>query len=209
MPLIRTNRRPIVAAITFSLLLHIALFLLSRAVIKTPLYPPVITTPVMMVDLVPWEKETPKKRVKKHPKPKEKKSLPKLKGTISIPEKKVKKKKTSKKREDPERRRLAAIRRIEQKVARARLRERYFQMIQQRVKDEWAVPDALLTEEGLRAIIRVKIDKNGRILETKVEKSSGNPYFDRSALQAIARAEPLPPPPKGTAPVEIGLVFQP
>ena len=61
-------------------------------------------------------------------------------------------------------------------------------------------------EEGLEAIISVKILKDGTVIVQRVEKSSGNTLFDRSAIRALAKASPLPPPPYE---MEIGVRFYP
>jgi colicin import membrane protein len=49
-------------------------------------------------------------------------------------------------------------------------------------------------DKDLEAIIAIKILKDGTTIIKRVEKSSGNPEFDKSALRAITKASPLPPP---------------
>ena len=86
--------------------------------------------------------------------------------------------------------------------------EAYVGMIRQRVKRFWVIPDTLLEQKGLEAVIVIKIDKDGLLMGSRFERSSGNPYFDQSAMRAIAKAAPFPSP-LGKAPLEIGLIFQP
>jgi len=112
------------------------------------------------------------------------------------------------KKEDPERRRLAAIKEIERRVReRGQVPPSYPALLTQRVRAFWAIPEVFL-KEGLKAVVRVKISGDGRILSVQIEESSGDPNFDRSTIQALLKAEPLPPPPGGQA-VEVGLVFRP
>jgi len=61
-------------------------------------------------------------------------------------------------------------------------------------------------ERTIEAIVSVRILKDGTALVQKVEKSSGNALFDRSALKALAKASPLAPPPYE---MEIGVRFYP
>jgi TonB family protein len=58
----------------------------------------------------------------------------------------------------------------------------------------------------IEAIVSVKILKDGTARVQRIEKSSGNALFDRSALKALAKASPLPPPPYE---MEIGVRFYP
>ena len=52
----------------------------------------------------------------------------------------------------------------------------------------------------------VKILRDGTAIVQKVERSSGNALFDRSARRAVERASPLSPPPYE---MEIGVRFYP
>ncbi len=60
--------------------------------------------------------------------------------------------------------------------------------------------------KDLEAVISVLILKDGTIRVEKIEKSSGNTFFDRSALIALRNASPVTPPPD-RADVEIGIRF--
>lgn len=80
----------------------------------------------------------------------------------------------------------------------------YYSLITQRIWKQWVYPDTNVT--GLEVIVSVKIDKMGKVISQEVEKSSGNQLFDRSAIKAISKASPLPPPAEE---MEIGVRFYP
>lgn len=80
----------------------------------------------------------------------------------------------------------------------------YYSMIIKKIRQEWVFPENL--DRNLEAIISIKIAKDGSIKIDKIEKSSGNPLFDRYALRAINKASPLPPPPHE---MEVGVRFYP
>ena len=119
---------------------------------------------------------------------------------------------------DTEQQRLAAIKEIEQKVAGRKTDDApvvtdseiqiYVAMARERVKRFWAIPDTLLSEKDLRAVIVIEIDQQGQVQGSRFEQSSGNLSFDQSAMRAVSKAEPFAPPP-GKMPLEIGLIFQP
>jgi TonB family protein len=46
---------------------------------------------------------------------------------------------------------------------------------------------------GYETVISVTINRDGTVSDYNVEKSSGNSYFDQTAIRAIKRASPLPP----------------
>jgi len=80
----------------------------------------------------------------------------------------------------------------------------YYSMITKEIWQQWVYPDT--GKKDIEAIISVKILRDGTAIVQKVEKSSGNGLFDRSAIRAIAKASPLPPPPQE---MEIGVRFYP
>ncbi len=70
----------------------------------------------------------------------------------------------------------------------------YHALVREKIWGEWVYPS--VREEGeLECIVTVRINKDGSIRVVGVEKGSGNRLFDRSALRAIEKASPLPPPP--------------
>ncbi len=67
--------------------------------------------------------------------------------------------------------------------------------IGQRVRARWKVPPKL--PQGLRVKLSIKLSSRGKVIgKIRVIKSSGYPAFDRSAIEAIKRASPLPLPRK-------------
>jgi colicin import membrane protein len=80
----------------------------------------------------------------------------------------------------------------------------YYSTITKVIWQQWVYPDT--GKKDIEAIISVKILRDGTSIVQKVEKSSGNALFDRSAISAIAKASPLPPPPQE---MEIGVRFYP
>jgi colicin import membrane protein len=78
----------------------------------------------------------------------------------------------------------------------------YYALITRKIWGEWIYPD--FGSSGLEVIISLKIEKDGRIVSHEIEKPSGNALFDRSAMNAVSKASPLPPPP---VEMEIGLRF--
>ncbi|MBI4683286.1 MAG: TonB family protein [Nitrospirae bacterium] len=69
----------------------------------------------------------------------------------------------------------------------------YLALVQRKIWDEWIHPD--FNTEKLEAILSFQIDKQGNIISPKIVKSSGNALFDNSAIKAVIKSSPLPPPP--------------
>lgn len=80
----------------------------------------------------------------------------------------------------------------------------YYSKITREIWQQWVFP--YTGQKDLEAIISIRILKDGTITAQRIEKSSGNPLFDRSAIKAIAKASPLSPPPYE---MEIGVRFYP
>ena len=80
----------------------------------------------------------------------------------------------------------------------------YYANIMGEIKQQWIWTDT--GKKDLEAIVSIKILRDGTTLIKRVEKSSGNDLFDRSAVKALTKANPLPPPPYE---MEIGVRFYP
>lgn len=73
--------------------------------------------------------------------------------------------------------------------------EEYYGKLTTHIKTNWALPE-WLSNKKLRASVLVKIDKNGRLIQRQLLKSSGNQQFDEEALSVINKSEPFPAPPQ-------------
>lgn len=70
---------------------------------------------------------------------------------------------------------------------------RYYAIIQQRVKRNWRRPAS--TKKGMSCTIQVRLIPGGDVVNVGVVKTSGDVAFDRSVEAAVYKASPLPLPP--------------
>ena len=86
----------------------------------------------------------------------------------------------------------------------------YYSSIWSRIKGQWALPQSILQNQNLEAVIDVKIARSGTLLSAQFEKKSGNSYFDSSAMRAVRKASPFPPLPEWIRDdnVELGIRFR-
>lgn len=82
-------------------------------------------------------------------------------------------------------------------------RSRWQDVVYTKIKNAWLRPPGL--PEGLKCDLRVRILPNGDVISANVASGSGNRLFDDSALAAVNKASPLPPPPAG---LRDALVFE-
>lgn len=80
----------------------------------------------------------------------------------------------------------------------------YYAKIRKEIWNQWVFPDT--GQKDIETIISIRIRKDGTIIAQKIEKSSGNTLFDKSAIRALTKASPLSPPPYE---MEIGVRFYP
>ena len=66
----------------------------------------------------------------------------------------------------------------------------YKQVIFNKVRDNWSRPPSART--GMKCELLIEIVPTGRVIGVTVVKSSGNSAFDRSAQQAVYKAESFP-----------------
>jgi len=69
----------------------------------------------------------------------------------------------------------------------------YTQEVKQRVKQSWIVAEH---KSGLTAVVRFGILANGEVVGVELVERSGDIVFDESAMRAVRKANPLPPPPE-------------
>lgn len=72
----------------------------------------------------------------------------------------------------------------------------YYSVVWSMIKENWALPEGILSDSDLETVIGVKILKNGSVVELNFEKRSGNRYFDESAMKAIKKVGAFPPLPE-------------
>lgn len=63
----------------------------------------------------------------------------------------------------------------------------YVAQIQREIVQQWSRPPS--ARNGMQAILRVRLIPTGEVIDVKVEESSGNDAFDRSAVLAVSKAE--------------------
>ena len=61
------------------------------------------------------------------------------------------------------------------------------------VQPNWSMP--VYSRSNMVVQVRIQLDPHGKVLDCKVEKSSGRPEFDASAVNAVIRTGDLPAPP--------------
>jgi TolA protein len=89
---------------------------------------------------------------------------------------------------------------------------RYYQALYEKIYQSWILPDYVTEKEGSREVIVViKIQRDGKILGASFEKESGNRQLDASVMNALKKADPLPPLPDDFREnfLEIGIRFIP
>ncbi len=69
----------------------------------------------------------------------------------------------------------------------------YTQQVKQRVKQSWIVAEH---KSGLTAVVRFGILASGDVVGVALAERSGDSVFDESAMRAVRKASPLPPPPE-------------
>ena len=89
-------------------------------------------------------------------------------------------------------------------------RRLYYTEIWDAIREQWVFPEHLKAQR-LETTLVVVIRRDGKVLDLRVEKSSGSEAYDESARPAVRKAEPLPPFPAIYSPAqeEIKLRFHP
>ena len=80
----------------------------------------------------------------------------------------------------------------------------YRDIISALIKSKWFIPSNLKNSFGRTAVV-FYIDRNGRVIDLRVETSSGNQSLDNAALSAVFNAAPFPPLPKGFPRERVGV----
>jgi TolA protein len=82
----------------------------------------------------------------------------------------------------------------------------FLSAIERKVSDHWfsttSQPGA-----GLTCVVYFRLKRDGSIEDVRGERSSGNEFFDRSAVRAVKSASPFPPLPRGFQDEFLGIHF--
>jgi TonB family protein len=84
----------------------------------------------------------------------------------------------------------------------------YLEIVKERVSASWSPPPVSGSPAGAISTVYFKIQRDGRISDVKVEKSSDFDLFDRSAMRAVDLSSPLPPLPAGFKGKWLGVHFE-
>ncbi|MCU0572042.1 MAG: TonB C-terminal domain-containing protein [Syntrophobacteraceae bacterium] len=86
----------------------------------------------------------------------------------------------------------------------------YGDRVKETISRNWVFSEAIRAQ-GLETRLMLVVNRDGSIVDLRVEKTSGNAIFDESALRAVRKSAPLPPLPQVISypRVEIGIRFSP
>ncbi len=86
----------------------------------------------------------------------------------------------------------------------------YGDRVKETISRNWVFSEAIKAQ-GLETRLMVVVNRDGSIVDLRVEKTSGNAIFDESAVRAVRKSAPLPPLPQVISypRVEIGIRFSP
>lgn len=73
--------------------------------------------------------------------------------------------------------------------------DRYFDEISQKMRANFSFPQ-WLADAGYKVQVQVLVDERGYIIRKFIVKSSGNDVFDAKAIEAVEASSPLPAPPQ-------------
>lgn len=129
---------------------------------------------------------------------KKKKAEEKRKAELARKKKEEEKKKAElarKKKQEEEKRKKELAARLEaerrQQMVNSALNQ-YIPIITQKVSRNWNRPASV--QSGITANVAVRLTASGEVVSAKLVRSSGNSVFDRSVVNAVYKASPLPIP---------------
>ncbi|MFY9268291.1 MAG: TonB family protein [Candidatus Manganitrophaceae bacterium] len=73
----------------------------------------------------------------------------------------------------------------------------YADIVTSEIQKYYKQPSDLPVGIRLAVLFQLRLDEEGKLLEYKLTRSSGNPRFDESALEALSTIKRLRPPPQG------------
>lgn len=82
----------------------------------------------------------------------------------------------------------------------------YLEAIERKVSQNW-FSGTSGGGEGLNCVVYFRLGRNGGVTDVRIEQSSGNSYFDRTALRAVRGSAPFPPLPRAFTESYLGIHF--
>ena len=82
----------------------------------------------------------------------------------------------------------------------------YLRQVLTKVEAAWQ-RQGQIAEPPQKPLVVVEIQRDGSIATPRIEKSSGNAFYDQAALRAIMEAKPFPPLPKEWTRPTLGVMF--
>lgn len=67
--------------------------------------------------------------------------------------------------------------------------------VKRHVQRSWVVPPGF-RKQALATHVMITLDAAGNVVNTRIERRSGNPWYDEGVVRGITKASPLPPPPE-------------
>jgi TonB family protein len=83
----------------------------------------------------------------------------------------------------------------------------YLGAIQRKVSSNWFSKSGKYGST-VSCVIYFRLGRRGNISSLRVEKRSGDPFFDRAALRAVRSSEPFPPLPRAYTEASLGIHFK-
>jgi len=70
----------------------------------------------------------------------------------------------------------------------------YLEEVRSRVRANWSYAGSSRAERTPpEAVVLLKVQRDGTVLEANLKRRSANTLFDQSVLRAVQRSDPLPP----------------
>jgi protein TonB len=83
----------------------------------------------------------------------------------------------------------------------------YLRQVLQKVEDRWQRQNQAAEPQD-KPLVLVEIQRDGSIRPPRIEKTSGNAFYDQAALRAIADASPFPPLPQEWSRPSLRVMFR-
>ncbi len=90
-------------------------------------------------------------------------------------------------------RRTTAGRSSGTKQVNSALEKQYYMDLASRVQRLWVLPEIKKWSPSLETIVEFTVQRDGRLVNIQITKSSGDTFFDRFAKETVKKAAPMPP----------------